>query len=306
MQRIWSKQHVIISRRSVFDIQRAAREKHDPALPVLTAEQMQARLKFARDMLSWGLDHYGDIVFSDSVHIVFGAGLSLDAWAAIGRGYKSPLMFHNGQMSWERYREVVDSSRMIPDCFALFGQAWTFQFDNERSHGAQPMLSWLKQQDVRLLASWSTKARDINVIEYVWPLLQRAADESAATTAEEAEAVLRACWASLSQSECIDPQVASFRALLEAVERAGGGAVPRATARSRRMTVEDQPEALPLMAAAREVVTGARVREDGKLVVQIRHEDGPTEEVPWEEAARSPLLNVALRDFVSRFHFASS
>jgi hypothetical protein len=302
MERRWSKQ-VTISRRSMFRIQSAVRREHDPALPVLTNEQMQARLKFARDVLSLGSDRYGDIVFSDSVHIVFPTGLSLDAWGAIARGYKSPLMFHDGQMNWERYRDVVDSSRMIPDCFALFGRAWTFQFDKERSHGAHPMVSWLKQNGVRLLDSWSTKGRDFSPIEYVWPLLRRAADESAPTTLPEAEAVLRACWASLSQSQCIDPQVASFPALLRAVERAGGGAVPRATARSRLATVEDQPEVLPLMAAAWEVVTGVRVREDGQRMVQIRHEDGPTEEVPWEEVAQNAVLNVLLRDFVSLLHF---
>jgi hypothetical protein len=300
VKRIFSKTQVIISQRSVFAIQQRVRQEYDAPLPILTDSLKRARLQFAREMLDSGLRGCGDIVFSDGAHIVF-HGFSLDVWAAIGRGYKSPLMFHVAPLDCARYRALVDLSKLIPDCNALYKRWWSFQFDNERSHVGRASLSWLGESGVRWLPGWLTKARDFNVIEYVWPLLQRAADECGATTEEAAKAALRECWASLSQSECVDPLVASFRSRLEAVERSGGGAIPRRPSES----LAAEPPALFTAAQDRRLLEqhasqgnswGQLGSEAGVCAASARARVEQLEGLsPWLLAGRAVICGVTLR-----------
>jgi hypothetical protein len=287
-----------ISRRTIGRIRNDVEREYDSAPLVLTAAQERARLEFVGELLP-RLDSFGEIIFSDSAYFPLrgqrGAASplsGLNVWGAIGRGYKSPLLVYRGRFNGERYRQALASSGLFGRCRALFGEGWTFQQDNERAQVSRGTLSWLQAQDVRWLPGWPTKAADLSVIEYVWPMLRHALAARATSSLEELEASLRECWDSLPQAECLDPLVASFRSLLEAVESAGGGAIscPR---------TGPAPGMRHWLAVGEAVIVAVHLRGDGPSTVEIqRLGGGETLLASYPSVMQHPMLNGLVQAFL--------
>jgi len=157
-------------------------------------------------------------------------------WAACGIGYKSEIILfpqHNVEEDGRKkeklsYRLNADSyvrkclSKVAP---ALSAQRRIFQQDNASPHGRGSENSrahlYLKKKGIEVLLKWPPHSPDLNMIEYVWPILNKRISALRPTNLEELKRAIKQGWASISQAE-IDAQCLYFTKRVQLVARAEG------------------------------------------------------------------------------------
>jgi len=157
-------------------------------------------------------------------------------WAACGVGFKSDIVLfpqHNVQEDGRRnakmsYRLNADSyvrkclSKVSP---ALASNARIFQHDNASPHGRGSANSrahvYLRGKGVEVMMNWPPHSPDMNMIEYVWPILNKRVSAQKPSNLVELTAAIKRGWASITQAE-IDAQCAYFSKRVKAVHDAAG------------------------------------------------------------------------------------
>lgn len=213
-----------------------------------------ARLKFAQQALFKGqaaLAVFRSLVFSDEVWFDGNDHSSRTQWAfrssdtitrerqneynvsrvmvfaAVGVGYKSELIFIDGEKDEEGKTVRLNAQRYINLCLKkikpdLVRNGRRFVQDNAKAHTAKIVTEYLEKQGVDVVGGWPSTSPDLNPIETVWALMKKkVSDLGHAQTREQLIALLKQAWAALDQN-VIDNCCLSFERKLRDVRLTRG------------------------------------------------------------------------------------
>jgi transposase len=196
---------------------RVEREEH-----ILTARDIQRRLAFANGYAHWTAADWERVIFSDEKHLTLGQ--HGQQWVQRPRGSAyNPDYTHTknenptlvtiwgcfaaheigqaeifvGDLNGAHYCRILEGN-LKPTYQKFFPRGqWYFQQDNDPSHTCGAAKRWLHTHGVTVLdfPPWSP---DLNPIEDVWPMLERAVDTHNATDEAELEAAVKAEWERIS------------------------------------------------------------------------------------------------------------
>jgi hypothetical protein len=184
-QRVRLECGVNISRKSADCIRHDLRYRFKPPrhMPRLSKSQMKVRYQFAYDERQ--LDPQGNVMLLEQYQIVFSDEsrfcmdsdghwvwrrkgetnpkifvetekfeISIMVWGAIGHGFKSRLIFVDGNEDSDEYLRVLDEAEVADECDSLFGIFnWRFQQDGAPCHTSGKTMASLRQR-MRLLPGW--------------------------------------------------------------------------------------------------------------------------------------------------------
>lgn len=225
---------VRISRSTVASTRSNLGFKYRPPMTrqILTPEQIARRQEFC-DAVNFGDEMTPNLVFSDESRFErfpdntwrrikrgawndtcfvekakFNSGVMV--WAAIGVGYKSPLIFCRGNVDSAEYCRILEEAGLVESCNGVYGFGrWTFMQDGAPSHTSAQTTEWLRQRKVAILPGWPANSPDLNPIENLWAILKRQVKKYDWQGNEKIQDVLQRLWQEIDQ-EMIDKLVLSF------------------------------------------------------------------------------------------------
>lgn len=175
------------------------RAKRPVKSPQLTREHRVKRLHFADRYLSWTLDQWGSVLFTDECRIgLYSADgrirvwrrplerfaqcttlesasfyqQSVMVWGGINSEARTELIFiENGRLNAARYIEEVLQEAVVP--FAPFiGENFLLMHDNARPHAAGIVTQYLEEVGIAAM-EWPARSADMNPIEHLWDAIKR-------------------------------------------------------------------------------------------------------------------------------------
>jgi hypothetical protein len=141
-------------------------------------------------------------------------------WAGIAHGHKTELIFIEGTLNAQRYRDTILQPVVIP---FVQRHDLTFQQDNARPHVARICNDYLHANNVDILP-WPAFSPDLSPIEHLWDKLDRRVRKRhpAPTTIGELRQALREEWNNISIRE-INGLINSMHRRIRAAMAANGG-----------------------------------------------------------------------------------
>jgi len=196
---------------------RVEREEH-----ILDENDLRRRLAFANGYKHWTAADWERVIFSDEKHFTLGQHGQQWVQRPPGEAY-NPLYTHTenenptlvtiwgcfasheigqaeiflGDLNGKLYRRILEGN-LKPTYKKFFPEGqWYFQHDNDPSHSCNLAKTWFHSNGVTVLdfPPWSP---DLNPIENVWPVLERAVETHNATNEAGLEAAVKAEWEALS------------------------------------------------------------------------------------------------------------
>ncbi|KAG1034479.1 hypothetical protein G6F43_013053 [Rhizopus delemar] len=211
---------------------------------------MKERYEFARAHLSWTIDDWKKVIFSDETkvnrigsdglqwtwtngdklkdfqvqHMVKHGGGSLMLWGCLtwhGVGYLSNI---KGSINSDFYIGILEDELMKTiDWYDLEKEDIIFQQDNASIHTAKEVSEWLDNNNITVLR-WPSHSPDLNPIENLWSILkQRLLQyEKQPDGMLELWSRVENVWESITQNEC-QKLIESMPKRIKAVYNAKGG-----------------------------------------------------------------------------------
>ena len=159
-------------------------------------------------------------------------------WAAVGEDYKSEIVLfpqqgkqsEDGRARKDRMTFRLNGASYVRKCLSpvvasLKAKKRIFQHDGASPHGRGASTStaekFLRAKGVTVMRPWPPYSPDLNMIEYIWPLLNKRVAELHPTNLTQLKAAIKKAWASITQSE-INAICRGFKGRVDAVRRAGG------------------------------------------------------------------------------------
>ena len=164
--------------------------------PNLTPDHRRRRLDWARTHATRGVRWWNSVLFSDESRFLlrrvdgrrrfyrrrgerfldecverqdaFGGG-SLMVWAGISYHHKTYLIFVDGNLNAQRYRDEILRPRVRPFIRRHGGR---FYQDNARPHVARICRDYLAQENIEVIP-WPALSSDMAPIEHLWDCLDR-------------------------------------------------------------------------------------------------------------------------------------
>lgn len=211
-------------------------------VPTRGAKEVKARKVFAKRMLKQTKATLNSIVFSDETWLCCNEGTgavqwaacrddvqplerkarwnvpSVMVWAAVGVGYKSPLIVFppkkvNEDGDLRTFR--LDAKSYIRRCLQLVvpdlvKKKKLFQQDGARSHASKHVHAYLQRKGARWIEDWPPYSPDMNMIEPLWKTLAAAVGRQCPLTMDELLAAAKKAWEELPQ-QMVDDHVLHFR-----------------------------------------------------------------------------------------------
>lgn len=120
-------------------------------------------------------------------------------WGAIGEGFKSDLLFIEGNVTGDYYFDNIICGGFLEKADKTYGyNNWLFQQDNARPHIKKSTLEAMSNLDIRLLEGWPPYSPDLNIIETVWAIMKRRVNESRPKTKIELKMIISKVWEELT------------------------------------------------------------------------------------------------------------
>lgn len=120
-------------------------------------------------------------------------------WGAIGKNFKSQLIFWEGSVKTENYVPTLVKHNFFSDANEHFGEGkWLFQQDNATPHTANDTLNKLQELGINLLENWPSASPDLNIIENIWAIMKRRLAEKQVKTFQQMKQELLNVWNSIS------------------------------------------------------------------------------------------------------------
>jgi hypothetical protein len=118
-------------------------------------------------------------------------------WAAIGRNFKSPLVFFDETINAETYQKMLKENKIfdkIKQCFN--GSEVYFQQDGAKPHTAKSTIKYI-EEEIKLIRDLPLNSPAISPIEMLWAILKRIIAERQPKTLDELRTVLVEEWEKL-------------------------------------------------------------------------------------------------------------
>jgi len=221
-----------------------------PAIRIpLMRQHLQTRLQWARGHVTWTLNDWTPVLFTDESrfcvdftdrrvrvwrmtherfapvcianHDRYGGG-SIMVWSGISMQGKTDLhIVDNGSLTGQRYVDVILDVYVRPYAGAI-GPEFILMDDNASPHRAMVTNRYLQDATI-VRMDWPARSPDLNPIEHVWDMLQKAISSRPVkpTTVQELRRALLEEWVRIPQIS-IRRLVSSMRRRYQAVINANG------------------------------------------------------------------------------------
>lgn len=195
--------------------------------PLMTEKQKKARLAWAKSKLSWSVEDWSRVIFSDeskfdicvgdhrkqvirtkheTFHkdclkrtIKFPIGVMIwGCMTASGLGY---FAFIDGTVNAAKYQQILQNC-LLPSIAKLnVGENYIFQQDSAACHTTKTTKKWFGDHNVSVL-SWPSNSPDLNVIETVWHKMKQTLRNNPQRTLPELRAKLEQIWNGFTPEAC--------------------------------------------------------------------------------------------------------
>ena len=145
-------------------------------------------------------------------------------WAAIGPGYRSPLIRIDGYLNADKYIKLFEESNVLDDLNRRFGfMNFLLQEDGASPHRASITRMYLSSRVLSLPPElhWPSYSPDLSPIEECWSNMKRNIDISSVSSADDLFREASRAWDTQRQ-DGIDKAVASFPVRLDTCIRVNG------------------------------------------------------------------------------------
>jgi transposase len=200
--------------------------------PLITEKQEQKRMDFCMKSLAGNIDWAAEVIisdesrfglFDDSRRMWIQRGVYTDltmratpkhdasfmVWGAIGRNFKSKLVFIEGNLNADGYQQMLTENGILVDMRNHFGESpGYFQQDGAPAHRAKKTMTFL-QKEINTIPDWPPNSPDLSVIENVWGILKARIARRGPKTIPELKAILQEEWNNLDQA-MLDELIASM------------------------------------------------------------------------------------------------
>ena len=121
----------------------------------------------------------------------------LNVWAGIGYYFKTDLYFIEGNLTAEKYQEILRKNlppSYLPDCPSSIQSKWIFMQDGARPHTAKKTIELLDELDPDRIQDHPPNSPDFNPIEDVWSYLDREIRKVGSKSIKDLKRKLRTLW----------------------------------------------------------------------------------------------------------------
>ena len=190
--------------------------------PFISAKNRKARLEFAKSHLHWTHKEWQKILWSDEskynlfssdgikfirrpenkrnhikyqVPTIKHGGGNVMVWGCFSRDGVGPLVRINDKMDAKLYLSII-STHMLPHAKSKMPRGWSFQQDNDPKHRSLLVKEFIKAKKIRDI-EWPSQSPDLNPIEHLWEVLDRAVRQDSYKNKDEFFEKLREHWAQI-------------------------------------------------------------------------------------------------------------
>lgn len=217
--------------------------------PFISNNNRRKRLKWCHARKHWTVDQWRKVLWTDESPFVLRFNNKKRVWRMKNERYEKKcmtgsvkhdkkinvwgcfaahgvgdLVMVDGIMEQTQFRDILGAS-MLPSAEVLFGEGeeWLYQQDNDPKHTAILTQNWFIENKIPIM-EWPSQSPDLNPIENLWTILDRACSKRNPQNEAELLEMLQAAWYNLDPN-MLDRLVCSMPDRCEAVIKQNGGAM---------------------------------------------------------------------------------
>ncbi len=195
--------------------------------PILSQENVQSRLEFAKEHENWSVREWGRVVFSDESAFRLnnasgrsfvrrnenerwdeglyeahtGQTRSLMVWGALAMDGSGVIVRLEGTVDAESYIDTI-RYRLRREFPGLYDNTLIYQHDNAPIHTARRVTTWLREKNITVM-KWPSKSPDLNIMENVWSRMKYELRELTFGNLDELWEEIRFIWENIISNEFI-------------------------------------------------------------------------------------------------------